>query len=190
MVVMGDIGLPGDIAHLLGHLLAHPDGNLLVVDSADLLGHLLALGDGLALADLVRNLVALLSVHIVTLVHGVALACAGDDSPDLLTTRGVLPVILTVLLVRCYALSLGVWLQHRLVLVPAHLLVLRIAHLILHQMALLPGGVLTQSLALHLAQLLIHGLAGLVGLLHIVSVPDGDILHPTLDTAVTMTMMM
>ena len=60
---------------------------------------------------------------------------------------------------------------------------LTVTHLILDQMTLLPGCVLTQPLALHLAQLLVHSLTGLVGLLYIVSVPDGDILYSTLDTA-------
>merc|ERR1719411_1699516 len=103
------------MADLLGDLSANPDGNPFVMNLADLLGHLRALSNGLTLANLVRNLVALLPVDIltlllgnllahlmshlltvslldiVTLVHRVLLTAAWDHGPDLLTAGGHLP---------------------------------------------------------------------------------------------------
>ena len=179
----------GDVTDLLGDLPAHPDGNPLVVNLADLLGNLGALGDRLTLADLVGDLVALLPVDIltlllgdilahlvrhllavglldiVTLVHGVLLAAAGDDGPDLLPAGGHLPVELAVVLILGHALRLGEGLQHGLVLVPADLVVDRLADLVLNQLALLPRGVMAQPFRPHLALLLVHCLARLVSLL-------------------------
>ena len=47
--------------------------------------------------------------------------------------------------------------------------------------ALLPGGVLTQALALHFTQLVVDSLAHLHWLVLVLGVPDGDVLHGAVD---------
>merc|ERR1719317_1317258 len=78
------------------------------------------------------------------------------------------PLVLTVLLVLC------------LVLLHAHVLVHGAALLLIHCVALLPGGWLAQSLCLSPANLLILCGAHLCLCLLVLCVPQGGILCPTL----------
>merc|ERR1711892_155449 len=118
------------LTNLLGDLPADPDWHLLVDSLAVLLGHILAL------------------------IIGILLACAGNGSPDLVIAK-TLPLVLAVLLVLGGALSLRVGLILCLVLLHTHALVHRLALLLIDCVALLPGGGLAQSLCLSTAHLLI-----------------------------------
>merc|ERR1711923_607614 len=133
--------------HLLGHLFAHSDRNLLVHIVTGLPGHILAFLQGLVCAHLVRNLHTLLPwyinadllwnimadwvgnlsllglAHILAGLVGVGLAGAGNWSPNLVISM-TLPLVFTVLLVLCGALSLGVGLILCLELFHANILVL------------------------------------------------------------------
>jgi len=97
-----------NIASLLGDSLAHSDRNSLVLDMANFLGDLGAFGDRFTFADLIRNQITFMSVdimtlllrntvtnlvgnllgvsllHIMTLIIGVLLAGARNNSPYLL----------------------------------------------------------------------------------------------------------
>merc|ERR1712018_450083 len=169
--------------HLLGHLFAHSDRNLLV--------HILAVLQGLVGAYLVRNLHTLLPwdintdllghimahwvgnlsllglAHIFAGLIGVGLAGAGNWSPNLVISM-TLPLVFTVLLVLCGALSLGVG------------LVLCVELLLIHGVAFLPCGWLAQSLCLSPAHLLILGGAHLSLSLGVLSVPNGGVLGPAM----------
>jgi len=90
-------------------------------------------------------------------------------------------MVLTIIFVLGDTLCLGVGLHNCLVLISADLLVLCVADLVLNKMTFLSGGVLTQPLTLHLADLFIDRVTSLEGFLLVFCVPDHDILHATLD---------
>merc|ERR1712241_993028 len=93
-----------------------------------------------------------------TFIIRIFLTTAFNWSPDLLCADN-LPVVLTVLFVGGDALSLGVGLEDRLVLVHTNFLVLLGADLVLHHPTLLLGGLLAQSLTLHFTELFVLSLA-------------------------------
>ena len=161
-----------------------------------LYGHI----DTLLLRDLVTHLVGNLLLlglrHVLALVVGILLAGAGYFSPDLVVTVS-LPLELTVLLVVCGALSLGVRLVLGLVLLNTDTLVHGGAALLVDGLALLSGGGLNRQTVItlttlstpvnpYLAQSLVHGVANLlvVGdallglLLLVLGVPHHAVLRP------------
>jgi len=179
---------PSGVTNLLGDTLADSYGHSLVVQPANLFRELPTLGDGLTLTDLIRHVVAFLLwdvvanrighllgmslLNILTFVVGIGLTAAWDWSPDLFFPNN-LPVELAVFPVGGHTLRLSVRLQHGLVLIHTHFFV--------SGEALLPGGVLAETLALDLTQLLVDSLTDLEWLLLVLGVPDGDVLHPALD---------
>merc|ERR1712018_713293 len=108
------------------------------------------------MADWVGNLSLLGLTHILAGLIGVGLAGASNGSPNLVISM-TLPLVFTVLLVLCGALSLGVGLILCLELLHANILVLCAALLLIHGVAFLPCGWLAQSQCLSPARLLILG---------------------------------
>jgi len=143
----------------------------------------------------VGNLLLLGLRHILALVVRILLAGPGYFSPDLVVTVA-LPLELTVLLVLCGALSLGIRFILSLVLVHTDTFVHCAAARLIDSLTLLPGGGLVRQTGLfstpsapvnpHLAQSLGHRVANLlvVGhtlrllLLLILGVPHHGVLRP------------
>merc|ERR1719378_652915 len=132
------------------------------------------------LTDLIGHLLGVGFLNIMALIIRILFASCWIDSPNLLSSNNF-PVILTVFFVEGDTLSLCVWLQHSLVLIPAHLVVNGVAHLVLHNVTLFSGSVLTQSLTLYMTLLLIYGFTFLVLFLVVFRVPNEGISNATLN---------
>ena len=95
-------------------------------------------------------------------------------------------MILTVIFIVGDTFCFCIWLHHGLVFISADLLVLGVADLVLDKLTFFSGGVLTQSLTLHLADLLVDGVTSLEGLLLVFCVIDHNIFNTTLDRTCVM----
>merc|ERR1719232_1412658 len=175
------------IANFLGNSFADSNGKLFMNRMTFLSGNLGTLLLRLVPANLFRNIIAhrvghlsLLGLcHLLALIVGIVLASSRNGHPDLVVPM-TLPLVLAVLLVQGGALSLGVRLVLRLVLVHTHVLVDGCTLFLIDGVALLSGGRLTLPLEHSLADVVMHSHTLLGLLLLVLGVPDGGVLRPAL----------